>query len=203
MRITLDQLKSLAPKTDEHRLQAFVEPLNDAFVGYQIDTPERVSAFLAQAIHESGGFSRLQENLNYTAERLVAVWPKRFPTVDSARPFAGNPEKLGNKVYGGRMGNVQEGDGYRYRGRGIFQLTGKDNYSRASKALGKDFVSTPDLLVDPVWATETAGWFWQDRRCNEMADDKNIAAITRAINGGTIGLKERATLTAKALEVLS
>lgn len=203
MQVTLSQLQRIAPQTPDHRLQAFVEPLNDAFVGYQIDTPERIACFLAQAVHESAGFSRLQENLNYSAERLMAVWPKRFPSRQIAVAYANSPEQIANFVYGGRMGNDQYGDGWRYRGRGIFQLTGRDNYTRASKALGQDFVATPDLLVDPEWATETAGWFWQTNHCNELADSKNIAAISKAVNGGTLGLKERTHLTSLALEVLA
>lgn len=203
MQVTVQQLKQLAPNTDAHLLRTFVEPLAEAFIGYQIDTPERVAAFLAQAIHESAGFVRLAENLNYSAERLMVVWPKRFPNHDLATQYARDPERLGEFVYGGRLGNVRDGDGFRYRGRGIFQLTGRDNYARASKALGQDFVATPDLLTEPEWATETAAWFWRDRRCNDLADDKNVAAITRVINGGTLGMRERAHLTAKALDLLS
>jgi putative chitinase len=140
--ITAEQLKELHIDDD------WLEPLTAAFNRFDINTPERQAAFIGQCAHESGGFKTLQENLNYSAKGLHATWPSRFASEADAQPFHRNPEKIANKVYSGRMGNTDEGDGWKYRGRGLIQLTGKDNYRLASDALDVDFVANPELVLE-------------------------------------------------------
>lgn len=160
---------------------------------YEINTPKRVAAFLAQIAHESGGYTRLVENLNYSAEALMRVWPKRFPTLQFAMQYHRNPEKIANSVYSSRMGNGSEasGEGWRYRGRGLKQLTGKDNYTRCGKALNVDLVGDPDLLLRPGLAARSAGWFWKSNNCSPLADAGEFELLTKRINGGLIGLADR------------
>jgi putative chitinase len=160
---------------------------------YEINSPHRIAGFLSQIAHESAGLTRLTENLNYSAERLMAVWPRRFLTIEFARQYARNPEKIANLVYANRMGNGDEasGDGWRYRGRGLKQLTGKTNYAAFAEAIGEDYVAEPDLLLEPVNAALSAGWFWSTNGLNALADTGNVAAMTRRINGGLIGLEDR------------
>lgn len=171
----------------------WLAPLEEVFAKYGMNTPERQAAFIGQCMHESGKFKTLQENLNYSADRLHVVWPSRFPTVESAKPYDRNPQKIANRVYGGRMGNGTEetGEGYKYRGRGLIQLTGKDNYVNAAKALDADLVNNPDLVSEPKYAALTAGWFWNKRNLNVEADAKDYMGMTKKINGGVIGLNER------------
>lgn len=170
---------------------------------YGIDTPLREAAFLAQISVESGRLATLEENLNYSAERLVAVWPKRFPDSAAAAPYARNPEALANRVYGGRMGNTAPGDGWRYRGRGLKQLTGKHNDIAYMLAADIDCVEHPDLLLEPRHAADSAAWFWSVRGCNQLADTLNWTELSTRINGGYTGLSERITQTHRALEALS
>lgn len=161
-----------------------------------------VAEFVAQMAVESARFSRLQENLFYrTPERLMAVWPKRFPSREAALPYVANPEALANHVYGQRMGNTQPGDGWRFRGRGLKQLTGRNNYAAYQEATGVHVVDTPDLLLDPVFAADSAGWFWRANRLDAVADDTE--ELTRRINGGRTGLADRIALTELAREVLA
>ncbi|MEN4918893.1 glycoside hydrolase family 19 protein [Achromobacter spanius] len=183
---------------------AWVDALIPAFQKYEIETPDRIASFLAQTGYESSQYNRLEENLNYTtAARLTRVWPRRFPDEAAAMPYVNNPQKLANMVYANRMGNgdAQSDDGYRFRGRGIIQLTGRSNYESAGEALGVDLLNAPELLSEPKWAAMSAGWFWQSRGLNELADDRthdedleDFARITRRINGGVAGLKERFAL---------
>lgn len=169
-------------------------------LGYAMDSnsitsDDRMDDFLAQLAVESQELNRTSENLNYSAERLRAVWPKRFPTDADAVRCAHNPERLANEVYGGRMGNIAPGDGWLYRGRGLIQITGKDNYRRMSELMGMDLVSQPDKLAEPHYAAYSAAAYWKDRGLNELADAGNdkadFVSITRAINGGTEGLDKR------------
>lgn len=154
---------------------------------------------MAQILHESGGLTIQFENLNYSAERLPKVWPRRFMPKGPLDPndFAHNPEKLANVVYGGRMGNSEPGDGYTYRGRGLLQLTGKESYREASTVLRRtdsaapDFVDRPDYVVSAPWCLAVAASEWISKGCNALADLDNIEKITRAINGGRIGIAER------------
>lgn len=192
---------------------AWVPALNDTFVKWGINTARKQAAFIGQCGHECGNFRILEENLNYRAATLMKLWPKRFPTQEIANQYAGNPKKIANKVYASRMGNRDEssGDGYRFRGRGCIQLTGHDNYYHAGKALGVDFVANPDLVATPQYAALTAGWFWFTHGCNELAESgapldnegrPTWIALTKKINGGTIGLNERIQHTQLALNLL-
>jgi putative chitinase len=182
----------------------WLEPLKETFEKYNIDTTKRQAAFIGQCMHESGGFKLLQENLNYSAKALMATWPSRFPTEEIANEYARQPEKIANKVYGGRMGNDVEssGEGWKYRGRGIKQLTGKENYERCGSGLGVDLVDNPDLLLDPKYAALSAGWFWNKHNLNDLADKGDIETMTKRINGGLLGLDARKAAIAKAESVL-
>ena len=179
-------------------------PLNAACAEFEINTPLRLAAFIAQTGHESAAYSRMRENLNYSAARLMAVFPKHFPTLAKARVYERDPERIGNKVYSGRMGNGPEGsgDGWKYRGRGPLMLTGKDNYSACGRALGLDLVNSPELLEEPAHGFRAAGWFWRERGLNRYADSQEFEALTRKINGGTNGLNDRLKLYSKAKIVL-
>ena len=183
----------------------WAEPLEEVFRRYEINTPLRQAAFIGQCAHESANFKTLEENLNYSAEGLMRVWPSRFPTLEAAQPYHRNPEKIANRVYGGRMGNGPEetGDGWLYHGRGLIQLTGKDNYKMAGDALDMDFVHSPDYVLVPKYAALTAGWFWNKRGLNKEADAKDYTAMTRKINGGVIGLDDRIKHINHALEALT
>ena len=174
------------------------EPLQAAFDKYDINTPRRQSAFLGQCAHESGNFKTLQENLNYSAEGLMKTWPSRFPTKEVADQYARQPAKIAGKVYNGRLGNTSEEEASKYLGRGLIQLTGKENYERCGLAIGVDLLSNPDLLLDPRYAALSAGWFWNKKGLNELADQQEHGQITKRINGGTLGLDDRIAKTTKA-----
>jgi putative chitinase len=178
------------------------EPLQVAFDKYDINTPRRQSAFLGQCAHESGNFKTLQENLNYSAEGLMKTWPSRFPTKEVADQYARNPAKIAGKVYNGRLGNTSEEEAAKYLGRGLIQLTGKENYERCGNAIGADLVGQPSLLIEPNYAALSAGWFWNKKGLNELADSQEHGQITKRINGGLIGLDDRIAKTTKALAAL-
>jgi putative chitinase len=178
------------------------EPLQATFDKYEINTPRRQSAFLGQCAHESGNFKTLQENLNYSAEGLMKTWPSRFPTKEIADQYARQPAKIAGKVYNGRLGNTSEEEAAKYLGRGLIQLTGKENYERCGLAIGVDLLSDPNLLLDPRHAAMSAGWFWNKKGLNELADAQEHGQITKRINGGTIGLDDRIAKTTKALAAL-
>jgi putative chitinase len=188
-----------------HIGQQWVTALNDTFSQFGILTPNQQAAFIGQCGHECGHFRILEENLNYRAATLMKLWPKRFPTLEIANQYAGNPKKIANMVYANRMGNRDEasGDGYRFRGRGCIQLTGHANYFHAGKALGVDFVMEPDLVATPKYAAMTAGWYWSTHGCNEVAEAQDWVKLTKKINGGTIGLEDRIKHTKEALAALS
>ena len=177
-------------------------PLNQVFVKYDLDTPKRQAAFIGQCAVESANFTRLQENLKYSAQRLTQVWPSRFPSIEAATPYANNPEKLANFVYAGRMGNLQDGDGWQFHGRGLIQLTGRENYENCGNGIGVDLINDPDLLLTPQYAALSAGWFWGKRGLNALADTQEYGTMTRRINGGTTALEERIAKITKALQVL-
>lgn len=162
---------------------------------------EDLSAFLGQILHESDGLTRLEESLTYSAERLTVVWPGRFPTKADAQPYARNPEALANKVYGGRMGNTDPGDGWKYRGRGPLQVTGRDNYRSVGEIVGQDLETMPELLEQPRFALEACIAWWEDRIPDELLGDPE--KTTRRVNGGLIGLAHREELTAAAREALT
>lgn len=178
------------------------EPLQAAFDKYDINTPKRQAAFIGQCSHESANFKVLQENLNYSAEGLMKTWPTRFPTKEIADQYARQPAKIAGKVYNGRLGNTSEEEASKYLGRGLIQLTGKENYERCGSAIGVDLLSNPDLLLDPRYAAMSAGWFWNKKGLNELADAQEHGQITKRINGGTLGLDDRLVKTTKALAAL-
>ena len=178
------------------------EPLTTTFVKFGMVSPKEQACFIGQASHESGHFRLLVENLNYRAETLMKLWPKRFPTMDEANKYARNPEKIANHIYCNRMGNRDEssGDAWRFRGRGLFQLTGHDNYWHAGQALQQDFVMNPDLVATPMFAALSAGWFWKTHGCDKLVDSPE--QMCKRINGGLIGLQDRIAQSAKALQIL-
>lgn len=182
----------------------WLEPLNKTFEKYEINTPTRQAAFIGQCGHESANFKTLEENLNYSAKGLMATWPSRFPTIEIATQFERNPEKIANKVYGGRadLGNTEDGDGWRFHGRGLIQLTGRSNYTVCGLALDKPFAELPELVLEPENATLSAGWFWNKRGLNALADSEDWTTMTRRINGGTIGLQDRINKIHKAMDIL-
>jgi putative chitinase len=197
--LTNEKLKRL------HIGEQWLDALNETFARFDISTPVRQASFIGQASHESGNFKTLEENLFYRAETLMRVWPKRFPTLEFAKQYEKNPKKIANSVYSNRMGNRDEasGDGHRFRGRGLFQLTGHSNYFHAGKALGEDFVMNPDLVATPMYAALTAGFFWNTHKLNQYADGRDFLMMTKKINGGTIGLQDRINHINHALEVLN
>ena len=207
MLITVEQFKELFPRNQN--AEDWVDAINDILPDFEINTPKRVAAFLAQCGHESGGFSVLKENLNYSAEGLNKIFKKYFPTLESAQPYARNPEKIANKVYSNRMGNGDEasGDGWKYRGRGPIQLTGKDNYRAFANDYFEDpetLLNDPDLLIDHIPTSLLAAvWFWQKNKLNVQADAGDIKTMTRKINGGFIGLEDRIKHYEHALHVLA
>lgn len=181
----------------------WLEPLRETFDKYQINTAKRQACFIGQCMHESGGFKLLRENLNYSARALMNTWPSRFLDADVAEQYARQPEKIANKVYGGRMGNTEDGDGAKYIGRGLIQLTGKDNYKAFGDAIGEDLVANPQLVEEPRYAALSAGWFWNKRGLNALADVMDIDTLTKRINGGNIGIQDRIAKINKALNILA
>jgi len=202
--ISAEQLDSLAPKAKAFYRDAF---LNGAglLAKYGInDTALRLAHFMAQVLHESGALTITEESLFYThAERIRDVWPTRFKSVTDAEPYTRNPEKLANFVYGDRkdIGNDQPGDGFRFIGRGLIQITGRDSYSRFGRKLGADLVTDPKLAFSTQWCLALAAEEWTEKGCNALADADNIRGVTKKINGGTIGLAERIAWLAKTKAV--
>lgn len=194
--MTYDQLDALGI---DHK---WLAPLEETFAKYDIFTPVRQACFIGQCAHESGNFKTLQENLNYSAEGLMKTWPSRFPTKEIADQYARQPAKIAGKVYNGRLGNTSEEEASKYLGRGLIQLTGKENYANCGLGLGVDFVGNPDWLLDPKYATLSAGWYWNKKGLNALADSSDIETMTKRINGGLIGLDDRKAKIAKALSVL-
>ena len=194
--MTYDQLDALGI---EHK---WLGPLEEVFAKYDISTPKRQACFIGQCSHESGNFKTLQENLNYSAEGLMKTWPSRFPTKEVADQYARQPAKIAGKVYNGRLGNSSEEEASKFLGRGLIQLTGKENYEHCGSSLGVDLLSNPDLLSDPKYATLSAGWFWNKKGLNSLADASDIETMTKRINGGLHGLDDRKAKIAKALSVL-
>ena len=205
---TLVDLQAAKIKNPEKWLDAIVQTCQE----FEINTPQRVAAFLAQTSHESGGYTMLSENLNHKAATLAMCWPNRFAVLGAdkkpikkdgklvptavANSIAGKPELIANLVYSSRMGNgpAESGEGWKYRGRGLKQLTGKDNYARCGAALGLDLVGNPDLLLEPMAAARSAGWFWKANNLSAFADAGDIKGMTKKINGGYIGLEARQAL---------
>ena len=204
--ITSQQLKALYPRAAEPVIKSFAATAPTVFNKFGLDAkPERLEYLLAQIGHESGGLTILEEGLSYSARRMTQVWPKRFPTVDAAAPFANNPQKLANKVYAGRMGNgdAASGDGFAYRGRGFIQITGRDGYRNVGRHAGLDLERNPDLAshVDNQLAVACGFWKWKD--LNPLCDARDFKAVTKKINGGTVGLEDRMAWLAKVRRVLA
>ena len=176
-----------------------------AAAAYYKLSPNRAAHFFAQTAHESGGFKAFSENLNYSAARLCQVWPSRFviPTSAAARACTYNPEALANTVYGGRLGNVKQGDGWLFHGRGLIQLTGRENYQALATALGQDVADMPAFLATQSGAATGACWFWTSNSLNSLADGWRLTDITKRINGGTNALSERVRLANLALAIFS
>lgn len=202
MQITRDQLEQIIPGNPH--LDNWLECLNTILPEYEIDSPERVAAFLAQCAHESGGFKAIKENLNYKAESLMKVFPKYFPNQELAEQYAHNQEAIANRVYSNRMGNGDEhsGDGYAYCGRGLIQLTGYDNYKAFADSLSSSTEEIVEFLQTFEGCVQSACWFWETNDLNSLADAGDIKAMTKRINGGYIGLEDRIKHYEHALEVL-
>ena len=200
MIFSAERLRELCPQELNGTLDAIAIVLNDRGPDFGLTRHLRRCHFIAQVAHESGGFRRFIENLNYSAVRIGQVWPR---LAERAHELAHRPEALANAAYGGRMGNGDEasGDGWRYRGRGLLQITGKNNYRDMGKLLGRDLLANPGLAADADIGTMTALAFWKSRGCNEAADSDDCEAVTRLINGGTNGLADREALTHKAMQI--
>jgi len=204
MLVSFEQLNEFFEDTDEEIIQQYVEYLNDVMGFYEINNKQRIAMFLAQVGHESGGLRTIKENLNYSADRLKVIFPKYFRGVDPSG-YARNPEKIANLVYANRMGNGNEasGDGYRYCGRGLIQLTGKSNYQAFAQDMGWTLEDATAWLAEPEGACWSAGWFWDSRELNQWADKGDVLTVTKKINGGTIGLEDRKSHYEAALEIFS
>lgn len=214
--MNLAQLRAICPLAPVEWLNALIVVAPK----WEVTSPVRQAAFVGHLAHESVQFTKLEEALGYSAERLMQVWPKRFPTLEKAEPFEYNPEKLANSVYSDRLGNgpLASGDGFLYRGRGPIQLTGKANYVAASKAIGIDLVAAPWRLQDPMAGLNAAGWFWQAHGLNELADEgtdglirqiqlamnelDDELTITQRINGAATGFGNRLMWITRARTVL-
>jgi putative chitinase len=195
------QLAELIPKNPyvDHWHHAMEQCLPD----YDINTPRRIAAFVAQCAHESGGFRFLNENLNYRAESLVKTWPRYF-NAGNAGSYARNPQRIANRAYANRMGNGDEasGDGWRFCGRGLIQLTGRSNYQAFADSIETDINDIPDYLATFEGAVQSACWFWETNNLNKWADLGDILTLTKRINGGTLGLDDRMKHYTHALHVL-
>lgn len=205
---TIANLQAAKVKNPEKWIDAVVATCQE----FEIDTPQRIAGFLAQTSHESGGYTMLSENLNYRAATLAACWPNRFAVLGAdkkpvkengklvptavANSIAVKPELIANLVYSSRMGNgpAESGEGWAFRGRGLKQLTGKFNYEKCGSGLGVNLVANPDLLLEPLYAARSAGWFWKANALSTFADAGDIKGMTKKINGGFIGLEQRQAL---------
>ena len=205
--ITAEQFSILFPRAQDH--QGWADCMNDVFLKYDINTPQRISAFLAQCGHESGGWTVFEENLNYSAKGLLSTFKKYFPNETVANQYARKPQMIANRVYAGRMGNgsPESGDGWKYRGRGPIQLTGKNNYTKFAQSMfdnWQDIVDNPDLVSqDKQIALMSAIWFWNINDLNRYADVDDIKTMTRIINGGYNGLEDRVHHYEGAIQLLT
>lgn len=202
MQITQEQLSQILP--GDPYIEHWCAALNKILPDYDITTPQRVAAFLAQTAHESAGYTALHENLNYTAQSLCRVWPHYF-TADNAADYAHTPERIANRAYAGRMGNGPEssGDGWRFCGRGLLQVTGRSNYQAFADSLEMNIDDVPDFLKTFEGAVQSACWFWETNNLNRYADTGDFVTMTRKINGCTLGLDDRQHRYSQALGVLS
>jgi putative chitinase len=196
--------ESIVKQIMPHAPQPWIDALMAIMPEIGVNSPLRQAAFLAQIAHESSGLVHVEENLNYSAQRLVEVFPKYFPTMDIATGYDRQPEKIANKIYGGRMGNGIEssGEGWKYHGRGPIQVTGKSNYFECGEAIKETLIDQPELLLIPDKGMKSAGWYWITKNLNFFADAGDMETITRSINGGLIGFDERMKLYAQASALL-
>ncbi|CAB5218778.1 COG3179 Predicted chitinase [uncultured Caudovirales phage] len=201
MELQIEQLRQIIPKNQY--VTYWYDALKQLLPDYEINTPERIAGFLAQCAHESGGFVAIKENLNYRAVTLRKVFPKYFPTDELANEYAQKQEKIANRVYANRMGNGPEesGDGYRYCGRGLIQVTGKDNYHWFADSLQITPEEVSQYMETFEGAAQSACWFWESNNLNACADRRDILTMTKKINGGTIGLEDRTTHFNHALQI--
>jgi putative chitinase len=200
MMITSEQLTKLGIDTK------WLEPLNETFAKFEINTPARMASFIGQCKHESGNFSHLEENLNYSAVRLNQVFPNRFTLAKAQDCVAKGKQAIAEGMYGHRadLGNTKDGDGGLFFGRGLIQLTGRANYTSFANAIKNDeIVNNPSLVATPEFACLSAGWFWSTRKLNDLADKADYDTMTKRINGGTLGLAERKVNIQKALQILA
>lgn len=204
VQLTIEQVKVLSNVKDFNTLVDITKNLNLVMAKYKINTKLRVSHFIGQLLHESGGLLITKENLNYSADGLLKTFPKYFKTADKAAQYAKKGDSIANYVYANRMGNGDEksGDGSKCKGRGYIQITGKDNYTKLSKDLGVDFLAEPTLLESPKYASLSAGWFWNTANLNALADKDDVIGITKKINGGTNGLDDRKLKVDKVKKIL-
>ena len=204
MGITIQQLKQITGVNNINFLTSAVNGINETLNKYNINTPLRIAHFLAQILHKSGYLKTLKENLNYSVQGLTKTFKKYFINEAEALPYARNQEKIANKVYANRMGNGPEssGDGWKYRGRGVIMITGKDNYTTLSKDTGIDFVKKPQLLEQMDYAIMSGGWYWNKNNLNTIADKDDILTITKRINGGTIGIESRKEILQKIKKIM-
>jgi len=188
--LSLQQLKQMVKNP---YIDHWHEALDQLLPDYDINTPLRVAHFIAQCAHESGNFLFIKENLNYRAESLMKTWPRLFPTIEIARQYEKQPEKIANRAYGNRMGNGDEasGDGWRYCGRGLIQLTGRDNYTFFAGSLDISVEEAAEYLATFEGAAQSACWYWEQNNLNRFADANDVRGLTRAINGGYLGLEDR------------
>ena len=202
---TEDAVHHLIPKVKN--FDEWYTNLSNILPEYDIDTPKRVAAFMAQCGHESGGFTLMHENLNYSAKGLRGTFGKYFPNDEVAKLYERKPQMIANRVYGNRMGNGDEasGDGWYFRGRGIVQITGKNNYTKCSQSLFESnvLVENPDFLLEAEYAIHSACWFWSAARLNELSDIGDMKTMTKRINGGYIGLEDRINHYNHAIEILT
>ena len=202
-KFTLEQFKECVGGNPPNA-ESWYEALCSILPDYDINTPARMAAFLAQTAHESGGYRAIKENLNYKAESLCKVWPRYFPDMATAKAYEKQPEKIANRAYGGRMGNGPEasGDGWKFAGKGLIQLTGKDNYTRYAESLEISLDEASEHLTTFEGCVQSAAWFWEANNLNQWADKGDILTLTKRINGGTIGLDDRIKHYNHALHVL-
>lgn len=203
MNITSTQLSLIfgAPAT---QYAQWVDPINATLTKFNINTRQRVAMFLAQVGHESANLNTTKENLNYSVDGLRKVFGKYFPSTSVAAQYARKPQAIASRVYANRLGNGNEasGEGWKYRGRGLIQVTGKDNYTACGEALGLDLVLNPELLESAMNAALSAGWFWSANGLNVISDGGSVETATRRINGGLNGLEDRKRLYLKAMKAL-
>jgi len=202
MELTKEQLRQLLPRNQY--INQWHNALSQLLPDYEINTAKRIAAFIAQCAHESGSFVFLTENLNYKAESLLKVFPKYFKDMATAKAYEKKPEKIANKIYADRMGNGNEasGDGWRYRGRGLIQLTGKTNYTWFAASLEISPEEAAEYTQTFEGAAQSACWFWETNKLNQFADSGDIVTMTKRINGGTIGLDDRIKHYEHALHIL-